>query len=91
MGMARVLFTSNLKQHIDCAPLEAEGRTVREVLDNAFGKNPQARSYVLDEQGALRQHMMVFVNGDGIRDRHGLSDLVPADAEVYIFQALSGG
>lgn len=89
--MARVLFTSNLSQHLECPPLEAEGRTVREVLDAAFRSNPRARSYVLDDQGSLRRHMMVFVNGNGIRDRGGLSDPVPPGAEVYVFQALSGG
>jgi len=89
--MAKVLFTSNLKQHVDCPALEAQGGTVREVLEAAFRQNPQVRSYVVDEQGALRQHMMVFVNGNGIRDRSGLGDPVPEGAEVYVFQALSGG
>jgi hypothetical protein len=35
--------------------------------------------------------MMVFVNGEQIHDRTGLSDPVPADGEVYVIQALSGG
>jgi molybdopterin converting factor small subunit len=89
--MAKVLFTSNLRQHVECPPLEGEGQTVRDVLEDAFRKNPPVRSYVLDDQGALRQHMMVFVNGRGVRDRRGLSDPVPPGAEVHVFQALSGG
>src|SRR5687768_2569497 len=61
--MPRVVFTRNLQRHVLCPPAEAPGRTVREVLDAVFGANGQARGYVLDEQGALRKHMIIFVNG----------------------------
>jgi molybdopterin synthase sulfur carrier subunit len=70
---------------------DVEGRTVREALDRAFGENPRARGYVLDEQGALRKHMVVFVDGEAILDRTGLSDGVSADSQIYVMQALSGG
>jgi hypothetical protein len=46
---------------------------------------------VLDEQGTLRKHMAVFINGESIHDRIHLSDPVPPDGEVYVMQALSGG
>jgi hypothetical protein len=65
--------------------------TVREALEAVFVANPQARSYVLDDQSSLRKHMVVFVNGGLIRDRTSLSDLVAADDEIYVMQALSGG
>lgn len=89
--MATVVFTANLRQHLACPPVHAAGRTVREVLDSAFRENPPLRSYVLDDQGAVRRHMVVFVNGRAIGDRSGLSDPVPEGAEVYVMQALSGG
>ena len=89
--MPRVVFTENLQRHVHCPPTEADGATVREVLDAVFAENPRARSYVVDDQGELRVHMVVFVDGDQIRDRAGLSDPVPADGEVYVMQALSGG
>ena len=89
--MAHVVFTSNLRQHLEVPPVDAKGRTVREVLEAVFQSNPQARSYVLDDQGGIRQHMVVFVNGKAINDRKGLSDPVPDGAEVYVMQALSGG
>ncbi len=76
---------------MECPPAEVQGTTVREVLDARFAKNERARGYVLDEQGALRQHVVVFVNGEPIRDRVRLSDPVRGDAEVYVMQALSGG
>jgi sulfur-carrier protein len=89
--MARVAFTPNLQRHVECPPCEAAGATVRAVLEAAFATNAKARGYVLDDRGALRKHMNVFINGEQIRDRAGLSDPVPEGAEIYVFQALSGG
>lgn len=89
--MPRVVFTANLQRHVSAPPVEVAGDTVREVLENAFASNPKLRGYVLDERGALRQHMVIFVNGDQVRDRTHLSDAVPPHGEVYVLQALSGG
>ena len=89
--MPRVVFTQNMQRHVTCPPCEVGGETVREVLEAAFASNQQARGYVLDEHGAVRKHMIVFVNGEMIHDREKLSDPVPRDGEVYVMQALSGG
>lgn len=89
--MAHVAFTENIQRHVACPQTEAPGATVREVLDNVFAGNPRARSYVLDDQAALRRHMTIFVDGRIIRDRGRLSDPVTATSRVYVFQALSGG
>jgi hypothetical protein len=89
--MARVTFTPNLQRHVACPPMEVAGGTVREVLEAAFAGNAAARRYVLDDQAGLRRHMAVFINGVQIRDRLRLTDPVPADGEVYVMQALSGG
>jgi len=64
---------------------------VREALDAVFEAHPRLRGYVLDDQSRLRKHVVVFVNGDMVRDRDGLSDPVAADAELFVMQALSGG
>jgi sulfur carrier protein ThiS len=76
---------------LTCPPSEVPGTTVREVLDRVFGNEPRARGYVLDEQGALRKHVVVFVDGEAVQDRSGLSDGVRAESQVYVMQALSGG
>lgn len=89
--MPRVIFTPNIQRHVECPEATVSGRTVREVLDNVFAGNPRARSYVLDDQAALRRHMSVFLDGELIRDRNGLSDEVAEGSTVYVFQALSGG
>jgi hypothetical protein len=46
---------------------------------------------VLDDQGALRRHVAVFVDGRPVKDREGLTDAVGPDEEIHVFQALSGG
>jgi hypothetical protein len=89
--MAKVVFTPNIQRHVACPEAEAQGRTVREVLDNVFSDNPQARAYVLDDQSRLRKHMAVFVDGQMIRDRARLADAVSETSTIYVFQALSGG
>lgn len=89
--MTRVSFTPNLERHISCPAVAVAGGTLREVLEGAFAANPRARGYVLDDQGSLRKHMVIFVNGEMARDRVGLTDPVPPGGEVYIMQALSGG
>jgi sulfur-carrier protein len=89
--MARIVFTANVQRHVACPEAVAAGATVREVLDNTFAGNPQARSYVLDDQSALRKHMTVFVDGKVVRDRIKLSDPVSESSTIHVFQALSGG
>lgn len=89
--MAKVAFTENIQRHVPCPPSEVRGRTVREVLENVFADNPRARSYVLDDQSALRRHLIVFIDGEPIRDRVRLSDPVTDASSIYVFQALSGG
>jgi molybdopterin synthase sulfur carrier subunit len=67
------------------------GATLREVLERFFLDQPQARSYVLDDQGRLRKHVAIFVDGRQASDSLGLSDPVGAESEVWVMQALSGG
>jgi len=68
-----------------------QGATVREVLDALFAQYPTLRGYAVDERGALRHHVVVMVDGAAVRDKEKLDEPVPANGEVYLFQALSGG
>ena len=90
--MIRVNFTVNLAVHLPCPPVEVPGAgTVREVLMAALADNRRLLSYILDDQGALRHHMLISIGSKPIHDRKRLSDPVPDGAEVYVLQALSGG
>lgn len=89
--MPTLRFTDNIQRHVECPTREVAGARVREVLDAYFHTNTRARSYVLDDQGRLREHMSIFINGEQLRDRTHLTDPVPADGVVDVIQALSGG
>ena len=89
--MAKVAFTQNIQRHVACRETVVSGSSVREVLDKLFTDIPRARTYVLDDQAALRRHMSIFIDGELIRDRVHLSDAVTETSDIYIFQALSGG
>ncbi len=89
--MPTVSFTGNLQRHVPCPPCQATGATVREVLECAFARYPGLRSYVVDEHGELRFHMLVFLDGAPVTDRRGLADPVGEASEIHVMQALSGG
>lgn len=89
--MAIVRFTANIQRHVPCPSQPVEARTVREALDAYFESNDEARGYVVDDQGALRKHMNVFVDGRLIHDRESLSDAVQSQSTIDVMQALSGG
>ena len=89
--MARLHFTPNLSRHTECPSAALEAETVAELLERYFETWPAVRGYVLDDQGAVRHHVKVLVDGHNIRDRRKLTDRLNNDSEVYVFQALSGG
>jgi len=89
--MATIAFTPNLKRHLDVSTAVVPAGSVRSALEQVFESNERLRSYILDDQGWLRQHVVVFVDGVRAADRAGLSDPVSEDSEVYVMQALSGG
>ena len=89
--MARVRFTSHLTRHRPAPLIEAEGATVAEVLAAGMAGDDLLKSYVLDEQGRVRKHVSIYLDGALIRDRLRLSDAVSPGSEIYVLQALSGG
>ena len=89
--MAIVKFTRNIQRHVDCPTREIPGTTLRAVLDDYFRENEKARGYVLDEQGRIREHMVIFIDGEQVRDRVRLSDAVGPQSVIDVIQALSGG
>jgi sulfur-carrier protein len=68
--------------------VEADGATLAALLEDLDGKFPGLRFRMIDEQGAVRPHMKVFVNGDQVWSLD--TPLRPSD-EIHLLQALSGG
>lgn len=84
-------FTAMLARHLAEPRIDVAGETVKGVLEAAFDGDEILRGYVLDEQGRLRKHVNIYVDGALVRDRLRLSDPVAPGSEVYVLQALSGG
>ena len=89
--MTTLAFTPNLARHVETPAAEVHGPTLRQALEQYFAANPRVKGYVLDDQGAVRKHVAIFVNQALIRDRTGLSDPVGERDEIFVAQALSGG
>lgn len=89
--MPHVSFTPNLRRHLDAPPLDVAGDTVAAVFEQVFDEQPELRGYLLDDQGRLRRHVAVFVDGRRVRDTESLGDPVSPSSEVCVVQALSGG
>ncbi len=67
--------------------LELEGATVREVLQALERAHPDVKGWILDERGAIREHINVFVNKE-----YGREDTsVGAQDRLHVLPAISGG
>lgn len=90
--MPRVELTRQLRRFTGVDGVATvDGTTVGEALDAFFALHPHVRTYVVDEHGAIRRHVVVFLNGRQLVDRAGLGQAVGPDDELHVFQALSGG
>lgn len=90
--MPTVKFTYALKRFFpDLVEAEYDCVDLKSLLIAVDERYPGLKSYLLDDQGALRKHVNVFVDGTLIYDRQNLTDTIMAESEVYIMQALSGG
>jgi molybdopterin converting factor small subunit len=70
--------------------VDAEGGTVREVLENLVGTYPSLRERVF-EGDDLPQFLNVFIDQDDIRLLDGLDTAVPSGATVILLPAVAGG
>lgn len=90
--MPHASFTKHLARYFPTLEeCDVEGTTVAEVVAAIDRKWPGLAGYLVDDQGALRKHVNVFVNEEPIHDRRRLSDAVTERDEVHFLQALSGG
>lgn len=89
--MARLVFTQQLARFTSVPDVQTGAVQLRAGLESAFEANPLLRGYVLDEQGHLRENVVIFIDGRRCRERVRLNDPLAPDSTVHILQALSGG
>ncbi|MBC8365401.1 MAG: MoaD/ThiS family protein [Actinobacteria bacterium] len=71
--------------------VEVEGATVGEALVSLEVTHPGFGSRILDESGALRRFVNVFVSDEDVRFLDGLETTIPDGATVAIVPAVAGG
>ncbi len=90
--MPTVRFTAALQRFFpDLQAAQVNGQTVAELLQKMDAQYPGLASYIVDEYGALREHVNIYIGENLLQDRERLQDEVQSADEVLIFQALSGG
>jgi molybdopterin synthase sulfur carrier subunit len=70
------------------AEVEAAGRDLDALLDDLDRRFPGIRFRMIDEQGTIREHIRLFVDGQLAQDLHRRLD---SNIEVQIICAISGG
>ncbi len=71
--------------------VEADGQTVREVLQSLIATYPTIRDRIFAEDDELPQFLNVFIDGADVRLLDGLETRVEADATVILLPAVAGG
>ena len=86
--MAFVRLRGPLKRLAGGAPEHTvPGATVGELLRELERAQPAVSGWILDERGAIRRHINVFVSGE----RAGAETAVAEDDRVDVLPAISGG
>lgn len=67
--------------------LTVAGGSVGEVLRALESEHPRMVGWVLDEQGRVRRHVNVFVNGERAREDAQLD----SDDIIHVLPAITGG
>jgi molybdopterin synthase sulfur carrier subunit len=89
--MAKLVFTQQLKRFTEVPEVDTSATMLRDALEAAFTINPRLRGYILDDQGHLRPHVVIFIDGSRVNDRVSLNNDLRINSSVHVLQALSGG
>jgi molybdopterin converting factor small subunit len=69
----------------------ADGETLSAVLDSLDASYPGIKGRIVDDEGALRRFVNVYVGNDDVRFLDGLETAVADDAQISVIPAVAGG
>ncbi|MGI9085922.1 MAG: MoaD/ThiS family protein [Aeromicrobium sp.] len=75
----------------DESRVDADGTTLAEVIDSLESSFPGIKSRVVDEQGALRRFVNIYVAEEDVRFANGLDTPTPEGTQISIIPAVAGG
>jgi len=70
--------------------VEAEGETVRDLLDDLMSRFPALRAQLVQD-GDLAPFVNVYLEGEDVRTREGLETEVHPGSTVILLPAIAGG
>lgn len=73
------------------AEVTTEGATLKDVLDSLDAQYAGIAARVLDDNGALRRFVNIYVNDDDVRFLDGLATPIADGANISIIPAVAGG
>jgi molybdopterin converting factor small subunit len=89
--MARVRIPPTLRSEVGGArELEAQGSTVREVIDDLVERHPALRAQLF-QNGGLGSFVNVYLGGEDVRTKDGLDTAVDEAATIILLPAMAGG
>ncbi len=73
------------------AEVTAEGKTVREIIDDLERRYAGIKTRLCEENGEVRRFVNIFVNDEDIRFLNGLETEVKEGDELSVIPAIAGG
>ena len=71
--------------------VSADGATLAEVLDDLDSRYAGIKGRILDDQGALRRFVNVYVGNDDVRFLDNLETPTPDGTQISVIPAVAGG
>ena len=71
--------------------VDAEGATLREIIDSMEAQFPGIKARICDDAGDLRNFVNVFINGEDVRFMEGVDSATDDGDEISIVPAVAGG
>ena len=71
--------------------VSAEGGTLAEVLDDLDARYAGIKARILDDQGAIRRFVNVYVGNDDVRFLDALDTTTPEGVQISVIPAVAGG
>jgi molybdopterin converting factor small subunit len=88
----RILIPTPLRPYTDKQDaVEAEGRTVGELLSDLTNRHTGLKAHLYNEQGKLRSFVNIYVNDEDIRFLQKEQTPVSASDTISIIPSVAGG
>jgi molybdopterin synthase sulfur carrier subunit len=86
--MPRMVLTGSVREHAGgLGAIEVGGATVAAAIQSLEAAYPALKGWIVDERGALRRHVKLFVRGEAV----ALDAPVAPGEDLHVVAAISGG